>query len=184
MTDANTTHVEKNNSYILSRYKRKLYSISSLSKEFDVTTRTIRFYEDAGLLTPVRQGRNRLYTVRDRTRLKLILRGKRLGFSLNEIGEMFRLYDSEPGEVGQLNHILDKIAEKCACWKDNWKISGSSCRNYRNSDRNASNDWDRRPGTESGRYRFRTPLVVCAILLPCRCKYLLSIMLPWKTGRR
>ena len=112
MTDANTTHVEKNNSYILSRYKRKLYSISSLSKEFDVTTRTIRFYEDAGLLTPVRQGRNRLYTVRDRTRLKLILRGKRLGFSLNEIGEMFRLYDSEPGEVGQLNHILDKIAEK------------------------------------------------------------------------
>ena len=93
-------------------YKRKLYSISDLSKEFDVTTRTIRFYEDAGLLSPVRQKRNRLYTIRDRTRLKLILRGKRLGFSLNEIGEMFRLYDAEPGEVAQLNHILDKIAEK------------------------------------------------------------------------
>ena len=93
-------------------YKRKLYSISDLSKEFDVTTRTIRFYEDAGLLSPVRQNRNRLYTIRDRTRLKLILRGKRLGFSLNEIGEMFRLYDAEPGEVAQLNHILDKIAEK------------------------------------------------------------------------
>ena len=93
-------------------YKRKLYSISDLSKEFDVTTRAIRFYEDAGLLTPLRQGRNRYYTVRDRTRLKLVLRGKRLGFSLNEIGEMFRLYDSEPGEVAQLNHILDKITDK------------------------------------------------------------------------
>ena len=83
-----------------------------MSKEFDVTTRAIRFYEDAGLLSPVRQNRNRLYTIRDRTRLKLILRGKRLGFSLNEIGEMFHLYDSEPGEVAQLNHILDKIMEK------------------------------------------------------------------------
>ena len=55
------------NSDISNSYKRKLYSISDLSKEFDVTTRTIRFYEDAGLLTPVRQGRNRLYTIRDRT---------------------------------------------------------------------------------------------------------------------
>ena len=97
---------------ISNTYKRKLYSISDLSKEFDVTTRAIRFYEDAGLLSPLRQGRNRYYAVRDRTRLKLILRGKRLGFSLNEIGEMFRLYDAEPGEVAQLNHILDKINEK------------------------------------------------------------------------
>ena len=93
-------------------YRRKLYTISELSKEFDVTTRAIRFYEDAGLLSPLREGRNRRYSVRDRTRLKLILRGKRLGFSLNEIGEMFLLYDSEPGEEAQLNHILDKISEK------------------------------------------------------------------------
>ena len=103
---------KRSNSDISNSYKRKLYSISNLAKEFDVTTRTIRFYEDAGLLTPVRQGRSRLYTIRDRTRLKLILRGKRLGFSLNEIGEMFSLYDSEPGEAAQLDHILDKIAEK------------------------------------------------------------------------
>ena len=95
-------------------YKRKLYTISDLSKEFDVTTRAIRFYEDAGLLSPLREGRRRLYSVRDRTRLKLILRGKRLGFSLNDIGEMFRLYDSEPGEVAQLNHILEKIGERIA----------------------------------------------------------------------
>ena len=93
-------------------YRRKLYTISELSKEFDVTTRAIRFYEDAGLLSPLREGRNRRYSVRDRTRLKLILRGKRLGFSLNEIGEMFLLYDSEPGEEAQLNHILEKISEK------------------------------------------------------------------------
>ena len=93
-------------------YNRKLYSISDLSQEFDVTTRAIRFYEDAGLLTPFRQGRNRYYTLRERTRLKLILRGKRLGFTLNEIGEMFRLYDSEPGELAQLHHIMDKINEK------------------------------------------------------------------------
>ena len=77
-----------------------------------MTTRAIRFYEDAGLLSPLRQGRNRYYTVRDRTRLKLILRGKRLGFSLGEIGEMFRLYDSDPSEVAQLHHILDKITDK------------------------------------------------------------------------
>ncbi len=93
-------------------YNRKLYSISDLSQEFDLTTRAIRFYEDAGLLTPLRQGRNRYYTMRARTRLKLILRGKRLGFTLNEIGEMFRLYDSKPGEAAQLNHIMDKINEK------------------------------------------------------------------------
>lgn len=100
------------NKDISASYKRKLYSISDLSKEFDVTTRAIRFYEDAGLLSPERQGRTRLYTIRDRTRLKLVLRGKRLGFSLNEIGEMFRLYDAEPGEVAQLNHILEKITDK------------------------------------------------------------------------
>ncbi|MCY4281332.1 MAG: MerR family DNA-binding transcriptional regulator [Gammaproteobacteria bacterium] len=93
-------------------YNRKLYSISDLSQEFDLTTRAIRFYEDAGLLTPVRQGRNRYYTLRERTRLKLILHGKRLGFTLNEIGEMFRLYDSKPGELAQLRHIMDKINEK------------------------------------------------------------------------
>ena len=112
MSDTKIPNIENNNTDNLKGYKRKSYTISSLSKEFDVTTRAIRFYEDAGLLTPTRQGRNRSYSIRDRTRLKLILRGKRLGFSLNEIGEMFQLYDSEPGEVGQLSHILEKIAEK------------------------------------------------------------------------
>ncbi|MDP2091646.1 MAG: MerR family transcriptional regulator, partial [Pseudohongiella sp.] len=66
----------------------KLYTISELAKEFDITTRAIRFYESEGLLNPDRDGRNRLYSQRDHTRLKLILRGKRLGFALEEIREM------------------------------------------------------------------------------------------------
>jgi DNA-binding transcriptional MerR regulator len=90
----------------------RTYSISQLAKEFDITTRAIRFYESEGLLNPEREGRNRLYSQRDHTRLKLILRGKRLGFSLDEIGEMFELYDSPIGELAQLRHVLDKIDER------------------------------------------------------------------------
>lgn len=87
----------------------KIYTISQLAKEFDITTRAIRFYESEGLLNPEREGRNRLYSQRDHTRLKLILRGKRLGFSLVEIGEMFDLYDSATGELAQLRHVVDKV---------------------------------------------------------------------------
>ena len=86
------------------------FSISELSQEFDVTTRAIRFYEDEGLLEPHRQGRQRVYSSRDRIRLKLILRGKRLGFSLSEIGDIIDMYDSEPGEVGQLQFFIEKIS--------------------------------------------------------------------------
>ena len=86
------------------------FSISELSQEFDVTTRAIRFYEDEGLLEPQRNGRQRVYSSRDRVRLKLILRGKRLGFSLSEIGEIIDMYDSEPGEVGQLQYFIEKIS--------------------------------------------------------------------------
>ncbi len=78
------------------------FTIGELSKQFDVTTRTIRFYEDEGLLAPRRSGQNRIYTVRDRVRLKLILRGKRLGFSIREIKDMVDMYDAPQGEIGQL----------------------------------------------------------------------------------
>lgn len=87
-------------------------SITDLSREFDITTRAIRFYEDEGLLHPARRGRQRVYSHRDRVRLKLILRGKRLGFSLSEIAEIIRLYHSEPGEAAQLDHFLAKIDER------------------------------------------------------------------------
>ena len=89
-------------------------TIADLTREFGVTARTIRFYEAEGMLSPERAGTQRLYHPRDRVRLKLILRGKRLGFSLAEIREIIDLYDSAPGEVAQLHHFLDKIAERRA----------------------------------------------------------------------
>ena len=88
------------------------FSITELAQEFDVTTRTIRFYEDQNLLTPARRGQSRIYAQRDRTRLKLILRGKRLGFSLAEVAEIIELYDNQPGETGQLEFFLSKIADR------------------------------------------------------------------------
>ena len=88
------------------------YTITQLAQEFDVTTRTIRFYEDQGLLNPTRNGQMRVYSPRDRVRLKLVLRGKRLGFSLSEIREMLDMYDAEPGESGQLELFLAKIDER------------------------------------------------------------------------
>ena len=94
--------------------ENRTYTISQLAKEFDLTTRTIRFYEDEGLISPSRKGRQRIYSSRDRTHLKLVLRGKRLGFTLTEIREMFDLYDSEPGESGQLRLILGRVSERKA----------------------------------------------------------------------
>ena len=90
------------------------YGIADLAKEFDVTTRTLRFYEDEGLIAPARQGQKRIFSPRDRVRLKLILRGKRLGFSIEEIREIINLYDAPPGELGQIRFFLDKIRERRA----------------------------------------------------------------------
>ncbi len=88
------------------------YSITQLANEFGITTRTIRFYEDKGLLRPKRQGLTRIYSPRERVRLKLVLRGKRIGFSLAEIGEIMDMYDSEPGESGQLVYMLDELRKR------------------------------------------------------------------------
>lgn len=88
------------------------HGIAELAREFDVTTRTIRFYESEGLIAPQRQGQRRIFSGRDRVRLKLILRGKRLGFSLGEIREIIDLYDRAPGEQGQLRFFLGKIQER------------------------------------------------------------------------
>jgi DNA-binding transcriptional MerR regulator len=88
------------------------YSISDLSKEFDITTRSIRFYEDQNLLFPERKGQTRIYNQGDRVRLKLILRGKRLGFSLAETGKLFELYDADKSSVKQLITMMDLIAQK------------------------------------------------------------------------
>ena len=90
------------------------FGIAELAREFATTTRTIRFYEDKNLLSPVRQGQRRVYSLRDRGRLRLIMRGKRLGFALDEIRQMIDLYDVDPSEVTQLHHFLDKIRERQA----------------------------------------------------------------------
>lgn len=89
----------------------EIFKISELAKEFDITTRSIRFYEDMGLIHPNRQGNTRVYQHRDKVRLKLILRGKRLGFSLAEIRELFALYDTNQSD-NQLNQMLTIIDDK------------------------------------------------------------------------
>ncbi|PSW20299.1 MerR family DNA-binding transcriptional regulator [Photobacterium sanctipauli] len=89
------------------------FKISELAKEFDITTRSIRFYEDVGLLQPERKGNTRVYQRRDKIRLKLILRGKRLGFSLAEIRELFELYDTHQSTI-QLTKMLAIIDSKQA----------------------------------------------------------------------
>ena len=89
-------------------------SIAEIADEYGVTHRTVRFYEDRGLITPERRGTRRVYHPRDRVRLGLILRGKRLGFSLDEISTIVDMYDAEPGEEGQLVYLLDQIGSRRA----------------------------------------------------------------------
>lgn len=92
----------------------KTYTISDLAEEFGVTTRTLRHYEDQGLVTPAREGLNRIYSHRDRVRLKLALRGKRLGFSLSELRELFELYDLANDERRQLEEFAVKLDRRRA----------------------------------------------------------------------
>ena len=94
---------------------KKTYSISELAKEFDVTTRSIRFYEDQELLKPSRRGQTRIFSSKDRVRLKLILRGKRMGFSLAETKELFDLWDETlSGNEKQLHKMMAILANKRA----------------------------------------------------------------------
>ncbi|HEX8986731.1 MAG TPA: MerR family DNA-binding transcriptional regulator [Rhodocyclaceae bacterium] len=90
------------------------FTISELSREFNVTPRAIRHYEDQGLIFPQRAGQSRVYSKRDRTRLKLTLRGKRLGLSLGEIKELIDMYDTAPDESSQLVRLLDVLARRRA----------------------------------------------------------------------
>lgn len=85
------------------------YSISALAKEFGITTRTIRFYESRGLISPERIGTARRYSKRDRARLMLILRGRNLGFTVEDVSEYLSLYDADPGHLAQTRHLLDKV---------------------------------------------------------------------------
>ena len=88
------------------------YTISQLASEFSITTRTIRFYEEKGLLQPERKGQQRLYSSADRVRLTLILRGKRIGLSLQESQDIIEMYDPERGNVEQLQRLLGNVEHR------------------------------------------------------------------------
>jgi DNA-binding transcriptional MerR regulator len=92
----------------------RTYSIGELTKELGLTTRTLRHYEAEGLIAPERRGQTRLYTARDRARISLICRGRRVGFTLAEIGEILDLYDIGDGGLTQLAHARAKFAERIA----------------------------------------------------------------------
>ena len=91
--------------------KDAIYTISDLSQRFDITTRAIRFYESEGLLSPAREGQKRLYSQKDYTTLKLILRGKRLGWSLAESRELIQMYQPEQNNQAQYQKVLEKVAD-------------------------------------------------------------------------
>lgn len=90
----------------------RTYSISELAREFDITTRTIRFYEEQGLISPQRDGQKRLYSPADRVRIKLILRGKRIGMTLRESADVIDLYDPKHNNTQQLETLITTVRER------------------------------------------------------------------------
>jgi DNA-binding transcriptional MerR regulator len=110
------------------------YSISELASEFDVTTRTIRFYEEKGLLKPGRNGMRRIYSPADRTKLRLILRGKRLGLSLDESADIIGMYGSPGNNRKQLEALIRKIQEKRADLKHQQQDLNSLLRELRDAE--------------------------------------------------
>jgi len=96
----------------------QFYSVTQLALDLGVTARTIRFYEDKGLISPQRAGNNRVYTLRDRARMILILRGKKLGFTLREIKEYLDLYDVDPTQAKQLRLLLKAVHDRIAQLED------------------------------------------------------------------
>ena len=90
----------------------KYYTITELTREFGVSTRTLRFYEDEGLIHPERRGRTRLFRSADRRLIQEILRGRRIGFTIAEIREVIQIYKEPPGEMGQLKLLMKRVDEK------------------------------------------------------------------------
>lgn len=92
----------------------RTWTIAEIAEEFGVSHRTLRYYEDQGLISPERQGTTRIFHARDRVRLALVLRGKRLGFPLEESRRIVDMYDEQPGEAGQLAYLLGQIGDRRA----------------------------------------------------------------------
>lgn len=142
--------------------QKDTWSINELSREFDITPRSIRFYEDEGLLFPTRRGQTRIYSKQDRVRLKLILRGKRLGFALAEIRELFVLYDAtSKNNDKQLQAMIAKVHEKQAVLEQqlqDLRIVQEELRNAEARCWNAMTDDGRRRLEGELDYRFEQPL--------------------------
>ncbi|CAL8981027.1 MerR family transcriptional regulator [Rhodoplanes serenus] len=113
----------------------KIYSITELAKELNITPRTIRFYEDQGLITPQRVGTTRVYSHRDRARMILILRGKRLGFSLKDIKEFLDLYVVDTTQVEQLKVLIAKVRDRIAQLEDQLETVQISIKELRDIER-------------------------------------------------
>jgi DNA-binding transcriptional MerR regulator len=92
--------------------RERTWTIAEVAEDLGVTHRTIRYYEDLGLITPERRGTTRVFHARDRIRLRLVLRGRRLGFPLEDIRTIVDMYDQQPGETGQLRYLLDQIDDR------------------------------------------------------------------------
>jgi DNA-binding transcriptional MerR regulator len=99
---------------VASRSPGPTWTIAEIAEEFGVSHRTVRYYEDKGLVTPERRGTTRVFHPRDHVRLALVLRGKRLGFPLDEIRRIVDMYDEQPGEKGQLRYLLGQIGDRRA----------------------------------------------------------------------
>ncbi|MEO0036637.1 MAG: hypothetical protein RLZZ501_2660 [Pseudomonadota bacterium] len=113
----------------------KLYSVTELARELGITPRTIRFYEDQGLIRPQRAGNARIYTHRDRARMILILRGKRLGFSLRDIKEFLDLYVVDTTQVEQLRLLVTKVRERIVLLEDQLQAVQTSLSELRDIER-------------------------------------------------
>ncbi|WP_233548204.1 MerR family transcriptional regulator [Aurantiacibacter zhengii] len=114
-----------------------LKSIAEASEALGVTQRTLRFYEDKGLIQPGRVGSMRVYSRREMGRMQLIMRGKRLGFSIREIGEFLSLYDGESGTIGQMQHLKSRINERLVELKEHHKAIEQTIRELEQMDREA-----------------------------------------------
>lgn len=112
-----------------------LFSVSQLAKDLGITPRTIRFYEDKGLISPQRAGNTRVYTHRDKVRMVLILRGKRMGFSLREIKEFLDLYVVDHTQVEQMQHLLKKVRQRIVQLEDQLKAVQTSLTELRDMER-------------------------------------------------
>lgn len=112
-----------------------LYSVSQLAKDLGITPRTVRFYEDKGLISPQRAGNTRVYTHRDKVRMVLILRGKRMGFSLREIKEFLDLYVVDHTQVEQMQHLLKKVRQRIVQLEDQLKAVQTSLTELRDMER-------------------------------------------------